>query len=215
MKIAIEDVKFDERGLIPAIVQDAGTRRVLTLAYMNAESLQKTLETRETWFWSRSRAGLWHKGETSGNTQRVVEVMLDCDGDALTVLVVPNGPACHTGAESCFHNELQEAGTFDAAATAGSTNLGEVLRRLYVLVESRKSERPAGSYTTYLFDQGLDKILKKVGEESAETIIAAKNDDRTALGKEGADLLYHLVVLLVERGVSLEEVGDELISRRK
>ncbi len=215
MKIAIEDVKFDERGLIPAIVQDAGTRRVLTLAYMNAESLQKTLETRETWFWSRSRAGLWHKGETSGNTQRVIEVMLDCDGDALTVLVVPNGPACHTGAESCFHNEIHEAGAFEAVAVPGSTNLAEVLKSLYQLVESRKRERPAGSYTTYLFDHGLDKILKKVGEESAETIIAAKNDDRTALGKEVADLLYHLVVLLVERGVSLEEVGDELISRRK
>ena len=116
MKIAIEDVKFDERGLIPAIVQDAGTRRVLTLAYMNAESLQKTLETRETWFWSRSRAGLWHKGETSGNTQRVVKVMLDCDGDALAVLVVPNGPACHTGAESCFHNEIQEAGAVETGS---------------------------------------------------------------------------------------------------
>lgn len=215
MKIAIEDVKFDERGLIPSIVQDAGTQRVLTLAYMNAESLQKTLETGETWFWSRSRAELWHKGEISGNTQRVVEVMLDCDGDALTVLVVPNGPACHTGAESCFHNELHEAGAFEAVAVPGSTNLADVLKSLYQLVESRKRERPAGSYTTYLFDQGLDKILKKVGEESAETIIAAKNDDRTALGKEGADLLYHLVVLLVERGVSLEEVGDELISRRK
>jgi phosphoribosyl-ATP pyrophosphohydrolase/phosphoribosyl-AMP cyclohydrolase len=215
MKIAIDDVKFDERGLVPAIVQDAGTRRVLTLAYMSAESLRKTLETRETWLWSRSRSSLWHKGETSGNTQRVVDVMLDCDGDALTVLVVPNGPACHTGAESCFHNEIQEAGAFEAAATAGSTNLGEVLRSLYALVESRKRERTVGSYTTYLFDQGLDKILKKVGEESAETIIAAKNDDRTALGKEGADLLYHLVVLLVERGVSLEEVGAELISRRK
>ena len=215
MKIAIDDVKFDERGLIPAIVQDAGTRRVLTLAYMNAESLQKTLETRETWFWSRSRSSLWHKGETSGNTQRVVDVMLDCDGDALTVLVVPNGPACHTGAESCFHNEIHEAGAFEAVAVPGSTNLAEVLKSLYQLVESRKRERPAGSYTTYLFDQGLDKILKKVGEESAETIIAAKNDDRTALGKEGADLLYHLVVLLVERGVSLEEVGDELVSRRK
>ena len=215
MKIAIEDLNFDAAGLIPAVVQDARTRRVLMLAYMNAASLQKTLETRETWFWSRSRSSLWHKGETSGNTQRVVEVLLDCDGDALTVLVVPNGPACHTGAESCFHNEIHEAGAFEAAPVAGSANLAEVLQSLYALVESRKRERPEGSYTTYLFDQGLDKILKKVGEESAETIIAAKNDDRTALGKEGADLLYHLVVLLVERGVSLEEVGDELISRRK
>ena len=215
MKVSIEDVKFDERGLIPAVVQDAGTRRVLTLAFMNAESLAKTLETNETWFWSRSRSTLWHKGETSGNTQRVVDVLLDCDSDALTVLVVPSGPACHTGAESCFHNEIQEAGPFEAVAVTGSTNLAEVLQSLYALIESRKRERPVGSYTTYLFDQGLDKILKKVGEESAETIIAAKNDDRTALVKESADLLYHLVVLLVERGVSLEEVGEELISRRK
>ena len=215
MKIASEDMNFDAAGLIPAVVQDARTRRVLTLAYMNAESVQKTLETRETWFWSRSRSSLWHKGETSGNTQRVVEVLLDCDGDALTVLVVPNGPACHTGAESCFHNEIQEAGAFEDVPVAGPSNLAEVLQSLYALVESRKRERPEGSYTSYLFDQGLDKILKKVGEESAETIIAAKNDDRTALGKEGADLLYHLVVLLVDRGVSLEEVGEELISRRK
>jgi phosphoribosyl-ATP pyrophosphohydrolase/phosphoribosyl-AMP cyclohydrolase len=215
MKFSIEDVKFDERGLIPAIVQDAGTRRVLTLAYMNAASLRKTLETRETWFWSRSRSSLWHKGETSGNTQRVVEVLLDCDVDALTVLVVPNGPACHTGAESCFHNEIQEAGAFQDVSIPGSTNLAEILQSLYALVESRKRERPEGSYTTYLFDQGLDKILKKVGEESAETIIAAKNDNLHALVQESSDLLYHLVVLLVERGVSLEEVGEELMSRGK
>ena len=221
MKFSIEDVKFDERGLIPAIVQDSRTRRVLTLAFMNAESLRKTLETRETWFWSRSRSSLWHKGETSGNTQRVAEVLLDCDGDALTVLVVPQGPACHTGAESCFHNEIQEAGPFEAISLeatqfeAGPTSLAGVLDSLYALVASRKRERPEGSYTTYLFDQGLDKILKKVGEESAETIIAAKNDDPGALVKESSDLLYHLVVLLVERGVSLEEVRDELAIRGK
>ena len=215
MKIAIEDVNFDAAGLVPVVVQEAGTRRVLTLAYMNAESLAKTLETNETWFWSRSRSRLWHKGETSGNTQRVVDVLLDCDRDALTMLVVPSGPACHTGSESCFHNAIQGAGPFEDVPVAGSTNLGEVLDRLYELIESRKRERPEGSYTTYLFDQGLDKILKKVGEESAETIIAAKNDDRTALGKEGADLLYHLVVLLVERGLSLREVRDELVSRGK
>ena len=215
MKIAIEDLNFDAAGLIPAVVQDARTQRVLMLAYMNAASLRKTLETRETWFWSRSRSSLWHKGETSGNTQRVIEVLLDCDGDALTVLVVPNGPACHTGAESCFHNEIREADAFEDAPVAGSTNLAEVLQSLYALVESRNFERPLGSYTTYLFDQGLDKILKKVGEESAETIIAAKNDDRNALVKESSDLLYHLVVLLVERGVSLEAVGEELIGRRK
>ncbi|MDQ2975347.1 MAG: bifunctional phosphoribosyl-AMP cyclohydrolase/phosphoribosyl-ATP diphosphatase HisIE [Acidobacteriota bacterium] len=215
MKIAIEDVNFDGAGLVPVVVQDARTRRVLTLAYMNAESLAKTLETNETWLWSRSRSRLWHKGETSGNTQRVVDVLVDCDRDALTVLVVPSGPACHTGAESCFHNEIQEAGPFESVASAGSTNLAEVLDSLYALVESRKHERPEGSYTSYLFEQGLDKILKKVGEESAETIIAAKNDDRDALVKESSDLLYHLVVLLVEREVSLGEVGEELLSRRK
>lgn len=215
MKLAIEDVKFDDQGLIPAIVQDARTRSVLTLAYMNAESLRKTLETGETWFWSRSRSILWHKGATSGNTQRVVDVRLDCDADALVVLVMADGPACHTGAETCFHNELQEAGPFESAPAMGSPNLAEVLADLYSLVESRKRERPVGSYTTYLFDQGLDKILKKVGEESAETIIAAKNDDREALLKETSDLLYHLVVLLVERGLSLEEVGEELVSRNK
>lgn len=225
MKISIQDVKFDDEGLIPAVVQDARTRRVLTLAFMNAESLRKTLETRETWFWSRSRSSLWHKGETSGNTQRVVDVLLDCDGDALTVLVVPNGPACHTGAESCFHNEIQdagpfepapfEAGPFEASPAAAPADLAEVLDSLYALVASRKRERPEGSYSTYLFDQGLDKILKKVGEEAAETIIAAKNDDRDALVKESSDLLYHLVVLLVERGLSLKEVSDELVSRDK
>ena len=215
MKIAIEDVNFDSAGLIPAIVQDAVTLRVLTLAYMNAESLRRTLETRETWFWSRSRSSLWHKGETSGNTQRVVDVLLDYDRDALTVLVVPSGPACHTGAESCFHNEFKAAGPFEDVPVAGSTNLGEVLDNLYGLIESRKRGRPEGSYTTYLFEQGLDKILKKVGEESAETIIAAKNDDRNALVKETSDLLYHLVVLLVERGLSLAEVRDELVSRGK
>jgi phosphoribosyl-ATP pyrophosphohydrolase/phosphoribosyl-AMP cyclohydrolase len=215
MKIAIEVLNFDAAGLIPAVVQDARTRRVLTLAYMNAASLERTLETRETWFWSRSRSSLWHKGETSGNTQRVVDVLLDCDGDALTVVVVPNGPACHTGAESCFHNELEEAGPFEVGPVAAPTDLAEVLDSLYAFVKSRKREKPEGSYTSYLFNQGLDKILKKVGEESAETIIAAKNDDRSALVKETADLLYHLVVLLVERGVLLEEVRDELVSRGK
>jgi phosphoribosyl-ATP pyrophosphohydrolase/phosphoribosyl-AMP cyclohydrolase len=215
MKIAIEDVSFDAAGLIPVVVQDARTRQVLTLAYMNAESLAKTLESNETWFWSRSRSRLWHKGETSGNTQRVVDVRLDCDLDALAVLVVPSGPACHTGAESCFHNEIQSARAVDTDSMVDPGALGEVLQNLYALIESRKREKPKGSYTTYLFDQGLDKILKKVGEESAETIIAAKNDDRDALVKESSDLLYHLVVLLVERGLSLGEVRDELVSRGK
>jgi phosphoribosyl-ATP pyrophosphohydrolase/phosphoribosyl-AMP cyclohydrolase len=210
MKTTIDNVMFDERGLVPAVVQDAQTRGVLMLAYMNAESLKRTLETGEAWFWSRSRAQLWHKGETSGNTQRVMDVFLDCDGDALVVRVEPAGPACHTGQRSCFHNVIQAAG----AAQQNAGDLGEVLSALYALVEARKRERPQGSYTTYLFDQGLDKILKKVGEESSETIIAAKNEDRGALTKESCDLLYHLIVLLVERGVALADVRDELVRRR-
>ena len=222
MKIAIADIKFDERGLVPAIVQDADTLQVLTLAYMNRESLERTLADQETWFWSRSRASLWHKGETSGNKQRVVEVSFDCDHDALRVLVIPEGPACHTGAQSCFHNELQSASEdgegnagkqAEQAGRADQSDLTGILSRLYALIESRNRERPAGSYTTYLFDQGLDKILKKVGEECAETIIAAKNEDRDELVKESSDLLYHLLVLFVERGLTLEEVRDELRSR--
>jgi phosphoribosyl-ATP pyrophosphohydrolase/phosphoribosyl-AMP cyclohydrolase len=209
MKMTIDNVKFDERGLVPAVVQDAHTRGVLMLAYMNAESLNRTLETGETWFWSRSRAQLWHKGETSGNTQRVADVLLDCDGDALVVRVEPAGPACHTGETSCFHNVIQAG-----ASQQNAEDLGEVLSALYALIEERKRERPQGSYTTYLFDQGLDKILKKVGEETSETIIAAKNEDRGALAKESCDLLYHLIVLLVERGVTLSDVRDELVRRR-
>jgi phosphoribosyl-ATP pyrophosphohydrolase/phosphoribosyl-AMP cyclohydrolase len=202
-ELKLDDLKFDERGLIPAIVQDASTREVLTLAYMNRESLQRTIETRETWFWSRSRNELWHKGATSGNTQQVVDLVADCDGDALVVLVKPAGPACHTGARSCFAlpNERED--------------LGGLLARLYALVEGRERERPEGSYTTYLFEHGIDKILKKVGEECAETIIAAKNDDPKPLVAEVSDLIYHLVVLLVARGVSLDQIRDELVLRRK
>jgi phosphoribosyl-AMP cyclohydrolase / phosphoribosyl-ATP pyrophosphohydrolase len=216
MKIAIADIEFDERGLVPVIVQDASTLQVLTLAYMNRESLERTLADRETWFWSRSRSSLWHKGETSGNKQRVVAISLDCDHDALRVLVVPEGPACHSGAQSCFHNELQEASTGAWAGTgpeSSEADLGDVLGRLYALIESRNRERPEGSYTTYLFDQGLDKILKKLGEECAETIIAAKNDERHALVNESADLLYHLLVLFVQRGLKLDEVRQELLRR--
>jgi phosphoribosyl-ATP pyrophosphohydrolase/phosphoribosyl-AMP cyclohydrolase len=201
--INFDESRFDERGLIPAIVQDAATREVLTLAYMNRDSLARTLETKQTWFWSRSRNELWHKGETSGNTQEVIQVALDCDRDALIVLVKPAGPACHTGAVSCF-----DTGT-------GPRALGSLLDQLYELIQSRERERPAGSYTTYLFDEGLDKILKKVGEESAETIIAAKNDNDARLTAEASDLLYHLLVLLVARGVSLADVAEELASRRK
>ena len=205
-------IQFDERGLIPAIVQDARTGAVLTLAYMNAESLEKTLATGETWFWSRSRSELWHKGATSGNIQRVVEVRQDCDGDALAVLVEPAGPACHTGKRSCFHRDLEGEVVDDVGL---DQSLGTVLDELYQLIESRQRERPEGSYTTYLFAQGLDKILKKLGEEASETIIAAKNDDSGQLISESADLLYHLVVLLVDRGVKLESIRDELVQRRQ
>ena len=202
-EINFEEIRFDERGLIPAIVQNAATREVLTLAYMNRESLERTIETKQTWFWSRSRNELWHKGATSGNTQEVVSLALDCDRDAIVVLVNPAGPACHTGAISCF-----DAGT-------RSDDLGPLLDQLYELIQSRERERPAGSYTTYLFEEGLDKILKKLGEESAETIIAAKNDDQGRLTAEVSDLVYHLLVLLVARGVSLAQVAAELGNRRK
>jgi phosphoribosyl-ATP pyrophosphohydrolase/phosphoribosyl-AMP cyclohydrolase len=201
--INLDEIRFDERGLIPAIVQDVSSREVLTLAYMNRESLARTLETKQTWFWSRSRNELWHKGETSGNTQQVIEVALDCDGDAVIVLVKPAGPACHTGAVSCFETGREPH------------TLGPLLDQLYELIRSRERERPSGSYTTYLFEEGLDKILKKVGEESAETIIAAKNDDDARLTAEAADLLYHLLVLLVARGLSLTDIANELASRRK
>lgn len=201
--INFDEIRFDERGLVPAIVQDAATREVLTLAYMNRESLARTLDTKQTWFWSRSRNELWHKGETSGNTQEVVNLALDCDADAIIVLVKPAGPACHTGAVSCFDTGMQQPA------------FGSLLDQLYDLIQSRERERPAGSYTTYLFEEGLDKILKKVGEESAETIIAAKNDDDARLTAEAGDLLYHLLVLLVARGVSLEDIAQELASRRK
>ena len=198
----LSEVKFDEHGLIPAIVQNAKTRKVLTLAYMNRESLARTLETNETWFWSRSRKELWHKGATSGNTQRVVSLTFDCDRDAIVVLVDPAGPACHTGAVSCFDVPQDD-------------RLGPLLDRLYELIQTRERERPEGSYTTYLFEEGIDKILKKLGEESAETIIAAKNEEPARLVSEVSDLIYHLLVLLVARGVSLDEVARELGQRRK
>jgi phosphoribosyl-AMP cyclohydrolase / phosphoribosyl-ATP pyrophosphohydrolase len=223
MKVSLSEIKFDERGLAPVVVQDARTGEVLTLAYMNAESLQRTLDSGETWFWSRSRAQLWHKGETSGHTQRVVALRADCDADALLVTVEPHGPACHTGARTCFHQELdgatqEEVGEVEAGgtpATHAASDLGAQLSALYDLIAARRRERPAGSYTTYLFEQGLDKILKKLGEEAAETIIAAKNDEPNALVAEASDLLYHLVVLLVERGVTLAEIDEELRRRRR
>jgi len=204
-----EDLKYDERGLIPTVVQDAETQEVLTLAYMNRESLRKTCETGETWFWSRSRGELWHKGATSGNTQRVAEIIADCDKDALLVRVHPTGPACHTGQRSCFHHHLVSNGA------ENQPTIGSMLEKLYAVIASRKRERPTGSYTTYLFERGLDKILKKIGEESAETIIAAKNGVRQQIVLETSDLLYHLLVMLVECDVSPDEIAEELARRAK
>lgn len=201
-------VKYDERGLIPAIVQDADTGDVLTLAYMNEDSLRRTIETGETWFWSRSRNELWHKGATSGNTQSVVEVVVDCDDDAILVTVRPHGPACHKGEMSCFHQHVHG----DPKPTPG---IGRQLEQLYETIQQRHRERPEGSYTSYLFTEGLDKILKKVGEETAETIIAAKNADHQKFVGEVSDLLYHLMVLLVERGADLTEISSELARRAK
>jgi phosphoribosyl-ATP pyrophosphohydrolase/phosphoribosyl-AMP cyclohydrolase len=215
MDFRISDVKFDERGLAPAVVQDASTNEVLTLAYMNTESLRRTIETNETWFWSRSRQELWHKGETSGNTQRVVDIKLDCDQDALLVFVEPVGPACHTGARTCFHNEIEgrslESGVWSKKA---ETRLGDFLGELYSLIESRRRERPQGAYTTQLFSEGLEKILAKVDEESQETVKAGREESDQRLIEETSDLLYHLLVLLVQRGVSLDQVRQELARRR-
>ena len=199
----LDKLKFDERGLIPAIVVDAENKMVLTLAYMNRESLEISMREGRTCFWSRSRRELWRKGETSGNVQRIVSITADCDMDALVVKVEKAGPACHTGAESCFFNPVYE-----------SDELSEFsIDALYSLLEGRKAEQPEGSYTTYLFQKGLDKILKKVGEESTEVIIAGHARDRRETVYEIADLAYHVMVLMVELGISPEEVRRELASR--
>ncbi|MDR9793971.1 bifunctional phosphoribosyl-AMP cyclohydrolase/phosphoribosyl-ATP diphosphatase HisIE [Aeribacillus sp. FSL K6-2848] len=202
----IAELKFDENGLIPAVVQDAVSKEVLTVAYMNEESLKKTLETKETWFYSRSRQKLWHKGETSGNTQTVQEIRYDCDKDALVVLVIPNGPACHTGQYSCFSKE--SGGQVDGSRF-------DIINKLEAVIAEREAERPEDSYTTYLFEKGLDKILKKVGEEASEVIIAAKNRSHDELKWEAADLLFHLLVLLREQKLPLDEVLKVLKERHE
>ena len=211
MIFEIENLKFDERGLIPAIVQDAATKEVLMLAYMNAESLRRTVETNETWFWSRSRKELWHKGATSGNTQRVIDIRSDCDGDTLLIRVEPAGPACHTGARTCFQNEGDPP---EQSFDDSTESLGSLLDGLYSLIATRKAERPEGSYTTKLFDEGLKRILAKVDEESQETIVAGREESDQRLVEETSDLLYHLLVLLVQRGVTLDQIHDELAKRR-
>ncbi|HYX29086.1 MAG TPA: bifunctional phosphoribosyl-AMP cyclohydrolase/phosphoribosyl-ATP diphosphatase HisIE [Pyrinomonadaceae bacterium] len=216
MNFKIEDLKFDEHGLIPAIVQDTRTGDVLMLAYMNVESLRRTIDTSETWFWSRSRNKLWHKGETSGNTQTVTDIRFDCDRDALLVIVRPHGPACHTGRQSCFHNRFEDkAFEMQADASATPDTLEATLDNLYSLLSSRYCERPAGSYTTRLFDEGIQKILAKVDEESQETIVAGRSESNQRLVEETSDLLYHLLVLLVQRGVRLSDIREELTRRRR
>ncbi len=197
------ELKFDKDGLIPAIVQHWITKRVLMQAYMNRESLNKSMETGLACFWSRSRQELWTKGETSGNYQHIVSITADCDGDSLLVLVKPDGPACHKGTESCFEYPVWESGELSEFSLVG----------LMKLIEGRKTEKKEGSYTTYLFEKGLDKILKKVGEESTEVIIAAKAEDKKETIYEIADLVYHIMVLMTQAGISLEDVQQELASR--
>ena len=201
-------IRWDARGLVPAVVQDAHTGQVLMLAYMNEESLRRTLETGETWFWSRSRSELWHKGATSGNTQRVLEVRYDCDGDTLLVRVEPSGPACHTGQQSCFYRRLPEDTEAGPPPAAGG-----VLPHLEAVIQDRKAHSKPGSYTCQLFDEGLPRIVKKVGEEAIETLVAAQSEDDERLVSEMADLVYHALVLLAARDLSWEEVEAELARR--
>ncbi len=201
--VKIEELKFDEKGLIPAIVVDSTSKRVLTLAYMNRESLKISMERELCCFYSRSRQELWLKGETSGNYQHIVSITADCDRDALVVSVEPDGPACHMGTFSCF-----EYPVFESAERQDFS-----YEQLMELIEGRKKETVEGSYTSYLFDKGLDKILKKVGEECTEVVIAAKNDDNKETIYEIADLAYHVMVLMVERGISLNDIQKELAKR--
>ncbi|MBQ7032603.1 MAG: bifunctional phosphoribosyl-AMP cyclohydrolase/phosphoribosyl-ATP diphosphatase HisIE [Clostridia bacterium] len=201
--LQINELKFDEKGLIPAIVVDAETKKVLTLAYMNRESLEISMKEKKTCFFSRSRQELWRKGETSGNYQHIVSITADCDSDALVVLVDKEGPACHEGTDSCFTKPVWESDERSAFSLEG----------LYELLVGRKIERKEGSYTTYLFEKGIDKILKKVGEECTEVIIAGKADDKKETVYEIADLAYHVMVLMVEMGISLSDIHTELASR--
>lgn len=199
----LNKIKYDEKGLIPAIVQDANSGKVLMLAYMNEEALQKTIETKETWFYSRSRQELWHKGATSGNRQIVKQIALDCDADTLLVTVEPLGPACHTGEVSCFFQPV----------TSEIDERREVIHRLVDVIEDRKQNPVQGSYTTYLFEEGIDKVLKKVGEEASEVIIGAKNNDKEEIKWEVADLVYHTLVLMNMTGVSINDIKDVLYER--
>ena len=200
---SVDNLKFDENGLIPAVVVDHYTKEVLTLAYMNRESLAVTMEKGLTCFYSRSRRKLWLKGETSGNFQHIVSIIADCDRDALTVEVIKDGPACHLGTDSCFNDYVYKSNTLTQFSVDG----------LYGLLEGRKKDKPQGSYTTYLFEQGIDKILKKVGEECTEVIVAGKGGDKAETTFEIADLYYHVLVLMVQMGIEPKDVIDELAKR--
>lgn len=206
MNVKSEELKFDEKGLIPAVVVDADSKKVLTLAYMNRESLAISLAEGTTCFWSRSRGELWRKGQTSGNVQHIVNIIADCDRDALVVTVTKDGPACHLGGDSCF--EFPVAGELTPEYFSGFS-----VRGLYKMLQGRKLDMPENSYTTYLFEKGLDKILKKVGEEATEVIIAAKAEDKKETVYEIADLMYHVMVLMAEMDISVSEIESELASR--
>ena len=201
--INIDELKFDEKGLIPAVVVDDDSKKVLTVAYMNRESLEISIKEGRTCFWSRSRQELWRKGETSGNVQHIVKIQTDCDRDALTVYVKKDGPACHLGTDSCFNDDVYVSDTLNSFS----------LESLMEMLVGRKTEKKEGSYTTYLFEKGIDKILKKVGEECTEVIIAAKADDKKETIYEVADLTYHVMVMMIEMGISLEDIHKELASR--
>ncbi len=206
----IDEIRFDEKGLVPAVIQDAANGEVLMLAYMNRESLEKTLETGQTWYFSRSRGRLWNKGETSGHFQNVKEILVDCDCDALLIKVEQLGAACHTEHRSCFYRKAENGNLAEYTAPADARILDEV----YAVVRDRMENPKEGSYTNYLIDTGIDKILKKVGEECSETIIAAKNAEPSEIALETSDLLYHLIVMLAERGMTMDEVYSTLKSRR-
>lgn len=200
----IENIKFDSNGLIPVVTQDFNTKEVLILSYMNEEALLKTLDTNVLYYFSRSRKKLWKKGESSGNTQELIKLVYDCDGDALLALVIQNGFACHTGKKSCFYNILMES---------NKKNYNSIINDLYLLIKNRKTNKKEGSYTNYLFEEGKDKILKKIGEEASEIIIASKNNSKDELIYEMCDFIYHSLVLLVNDDVTIEDILKELVNR--
>lgn len=209
--MVLSNIKYDKQGLVPAVIQDISSREVLMMAYMNKESLDKTLETKTTWFWSRSRGQLWNKGETSGHYQHVKSLSYDCDGDTLLIEVEQIGVACHTGEKTCFFNSILQENKNEAGESIDI----RILQKVYDTIKDRKENPKEGSYTNYLFEKGIDKILKKIGEENAEVIIAAKNPIKEELIYETSDLIYHLFVLLNEKEVSLEEIFEELNKRYK